>query len=217
MRYAATGFLILTLAVGVLLVASCGGGDEDEDPGGDDDNDDGEPVFVTREFLENGEFDGGRAAPWVQRSAGNYPVISGPAMLPVRAHTGGFAAWFGGYEGARDSLWQPGVLPETSMSLKLSFALYIYSEHQRESLAVDTLSVDLRDGLDNEMHSFATFSNRDANDSWEMYEYELTDLSAWRDQEIRLHFLGETDDVAITDFFVDTVSLQVTYTVSDPE
>ena len=157
-------------------------------------------------LLRGGDFDGADAGAWAESSAGGFPIVNGPSRLPFAAHSGGDAAWLGGYANADDTLAQDVTVPAGATGLALAFFLRVRTEHGPRAAAVDLLQVTLEDGHGTVLREVASFSNRDALEAWIARRYEMTDVPSLAGKTVRVVFHGSTDPVALTSFFVDTAS-----------
>ena len=201
---------VLVFFVAVLFVAC---GEDDTNPDETDTGDDAQPEVETIELLDNRDFDDGTTAPWVESSAGGEPLIVFEDELPIVPHSGGFAAWLGGTHNADDRLTQRFELPATSQTMNIQFALYVASEHRSGEPARDVLDVLVTDLDGDIVRTLATYSNGTESNAWKIARIEDSDLLTLRDRPLRLEFRATTDGAAITDFFLDTVSLEATYVI----
>jgi hypothetical protein len=162
------------------------------------------------ELLSNRRFDNGAVAPWTQSSEDGYAIITDPTRLPFPAHSGGYAAWFGGYFGARDVLSQEVAVPANAAGATLKFYVRTRTEHGPGSPPADVLTVAIEDAGGAVLHEFATVTNRDATDQWERVKVEWGDVASLAGADARLVFRATGDPTGLTSFFVDTVSLVAT-------
>ena len=164
------------------------------------------------ELLRDGDFDDGGGAAWVEDSAGGFPIINGPGRLPLAAHSGGDAAWLGGYADADDSLTQDVAVPDGATGAVLTFFLWVRTDRGPASAAGDLLVVALQDEQGTVLQQVAVFSNRDSREAWRPCRFDLADASALAGTTVRLVFRGLLDSAVLTSFFVDTVSLVASVT-----
>ena len=155
---------------------------------------------TTTQLVLNSGFESG-AASWTATSG----VITSDSSMA--AHGGSYKAWLNGYGAAHtDSVYQSVSIASTATSATLKFWLKITSDETTTTNAYDTLKVQLRDSGNNVLATLATYSNLNKGSS---YLEKSFDLSAYKGQTVRIHFLGEEGSTVATSFVVDAVTRTV--------
>lgn len=154
--------------------------------------------------LRNSGFESGRVD-WIEQGVDIISSTSNP-NLTVTPLSGSWLAWLGGRNNASDILYQDFTVPEGAVAGTLSYGFRLDTEES--SGIYDTIYVRLRttdgslvqqlDYMDN------TFLPRN---QWLIREINLPDLSAYRNQNLRLSFEAATDSNLKTSFYVDEVSV----------
>jgi C1A family cysteine protease/predicted secreted protein len=155
------------------------------------------------QVVQNGGFESGNTI-WVQ-SSGMYYII-GPSWQGYYPRNSSWSAWFGGYHGADDQLYQTINVPANISSARLVFYLYVSSEGY-DPIPYDNFHVELRDNLGGTLESFLPADSRMSSSQWWVGTMEWDDFSSYAGQTLRLFFRGITNDSRITNFFVDDVTL----------
>jgi kumamolisin len=71
----------------------------------------------------------------------------------------------------------------------------------------------MRTGTGTTITTVQTKCNHDANNKWVQYTFDLTSaLSAYKGQQIQVHFQGKTNASLPTYYYVDDVAINVTHT-----
>jgi hypothetical protein len=160
---------------------------------------------VAQELLRNPGFDSGPDDDWKQESL--YDVITAAAALPGATQSGGFAVWLGGYNGLTESLWQDVYVPASAENLQIAGYRRIRSNELGSGVR-DRTTVTLRSTTGALLETAGTFSNADKSTAWVPFTFSPT--GAYAGQTLRLQIDSETDGLYVTDFFFDTLSVQVT-------
>jgi len=163
----------------------------------------------TIQLLSNENFDLGSGGGWVENGAG-YPIVLSPSdptyPLPITPQSGNYAAWMGGVDSATRAIYQDVVVPADATNLTLSG--YIYIATGETSGVWDTWAATIRNTSGGVLETLASLSNADANDTWTAFSYPAaTNLAG---QTIRIYFENTNDAINNTNFFVDTLLLNVT-------
>jgi hypothetical protein len=160
---------------------------------------------VVKEILLNPGFDSGPGVAWEQDS--DYMVIADANALPGDPHSGGYAAWMGGYNNLAESLWQDVYVPAGAENLEISGYRRVQSNELGSGIR-DRVTVTLRAMTGAVLETAASFSNADKGTAWGPFAFAPT--GAYAGQTIRLQIDSATDDAYVTHFFFDTLSVQVT-------
>ena len=143
--------------------------------------------------LVNGGFESG-ATGWTQSDS----AIVGTGG---RERSGSWAAWLGGYDGARDQLAQTVTVPSGGGSLTYWWQL---ASSEGTSKAYDHMHVRVYSTGGTLLATLRTRSNTSPRGAW--YSDTLS-LGAWAGQSVSLRFVATTDPAYPSSFFVDDVSL----------
>lgn len=149
--------------------------------------------------LQNGDFEAGSAY---------WTLDGGTAISPMQPRAGSYSAWFGGYNGANDTLYQsvtiPGTGPTGKPVVSAWLNYYWYMTTEETSHPYDYLYVKIRDVYGNNLTTLQTLSDGSATGTWVSSSF---DVSAYVGQSIQVYFWGTTDNSYKTSFFVDDVRL----------
>jgi len=164
---------------------------------------DAEPCTPTWiELLTNGNLDSGPTG-WT--IAGG-DVVYTSAMMPISAHTGGYAAWLVGYNNADEQLYQAVSVPADATALRLrGYGCYVTTD---TGGAHDYLTIRLRNGGGSPLETLASYSNLDVGAVCSWTEFELDAASAHAGETIQLHLRGTSDGLYVTSYFVDSLHLE---------
>ncbi len=155
------------------------------------------PVATTQRMLNPG-FESG-AASWTATAG----VITSDASQPAR--TGSWKAWMNGYGTAHtDTVYQQVAIPSTVTSATLKFWLKVSSNETTTTSAYDTLQVQVRSSTGAVLATLATYSNLNKGTT---FLEKTFNLSAYKGQTVRIHFVGVEGSTVATSFIVDDVTL----------
>jgi hypothetical protein len=160
---------------------------------------------TVQELLLNPGFDSGPGDTWQQDSL--YTVITDAATLPGATQGGGFAAWLGGYNNLSESLWQDVYVPARAENLQIAGYRRIRTNELGSGIH-DRTTVTLRSTAGAVLETAGTWSNADKGTTWVPFTFSPT--AAYAGQTVRLQIDAATDGSYVTDFFFDTLSVQVT-------
>jgi hypothetical protein len=160
---------------------------------------------VVQELLLNPGFDSGPDGAWKQDS--DYMVITDATTLPGDPHSGGYAAWLGGYNNLAESLWQDVYVPAMARNLQISGYRRIQSNEPGTSVR-DRATVTLRSTAGTVLETAGTWSNADQGTVWVPFTYSPAGDHAG--QTFRLRIDVATDGAYVTHFFFDTLSVRAT-------
>ncbi len=140
---------------------------------------------------------------WGGASGGGFEIMG--AFVGVPANTGSRMAWLGGYNSGTDSLSQGFPVSGSGTQAKLQF-WYNISTQETGSLAVDTLDVELFSlSSGAKLATLASYSNLDKTAGW--VKSPQFDVSAFIGQNVQLRFIAKLDNVRVTSFLIDDVSV----------
>lgn len=152
--------------------------------------------------LQNPGFEQGNAA-WAEETLSRDPIIS----TQGRVYEGKWSAWFGGFNGADDTIWQAVTVPAGTRSAQIDFALRIESEEGTVQ-ASDLWRLQIRDTNNQVLETSFTLSNQNQSSSWLRVTYTWNGtFSPYADRTIWLTFVGTTNGSNITNFFLDDLTL----------
>jgi hypothetical protein len=144
--------------------------------------------------LVNGGFESG-AAGWTQSDA----AIIGTTG---QKRSGSWAAWLGGYDGARDELAQTVDVPSGGAVLSYWWLL---TSSESTSRSYDYQHVRVHSTSGDLLATLRTRSNTSPRGSWSS---DTLDLQRWAGQTVSVRFAATTDASKPSNFFVDDVSLR---------
>ena len=152
------------------------------------------------ELIQNGDFEQGRTI-WTEQGSS---IIR--TDLPTPAHGGSWAAWFGGYNNARDVIRQDFSVPPNTDSITLTYHIWMRTA-EAPSTAYDYFYAHYRDTSGSLILTFDQIDNTAPENTWIQRVVVASGLSLSTTQTFRLSFEATTDATLITDFVVDDVSL----------
>jgi len=158
------------------------------------------------QLLVNPGFDSGHVA-WVENTLSSSQIITPDSMITaLKAQTPPNVGWLGGYPNAQDDLYQTVTIPAGATSITLTFYYAIFTQ-ENASGEFDTMDAYTYDPVNNIYTAVATFSNATPASTWTRFSTSLpTSLAG---QTFQVGFLATTDATKNTNFFVDSVSLDV--------
>jgi len=159
------------------------------------------------QLLANSGFDAGHMA-WVETTLSTTTIITNEsALTTLKAQTPSNLAWLGGYSNAEDDLSQSVTIPAGATAITLSF-YYAISSQDMTASAYDTMDVYSYDSAAARYTPLATFNDNMTTSTWTRFSTSLPLSLAGR--TIEIGFQSATDGNKNTNFFVDSVSLDVT-------
>jgi len=158
------------------------------------------------QLLMNPGFDQGMVA-WVESTISSSTIITADSVLTtIKAQSPSNLAWLGGYSNAQDDLSQVVAIPAGASSITLSF--YYAIATQENSLAIaDTMNVYTYDPAAAKYTAVATFNDNMATPTWTRFSVSLPVSLAGK--SIQIGFQATTDNARNTNFWVDSVALDV--------
>ena len=159
------------------------------------------------QLLLNPGFDAGHSA-WTETTALSASTIitNDSSLTTLKAHTPSYVAWMAGYSNAQDDLAQTVTIPATATSITLSF-YYVIQTQEMSPGVVDTMDVYTYDAAADTYTPVATFNDNMPVASWTRFSTTLPLTLAGR--TVKVGFRAMTDTSKNTNFFVDSVSLDV--------
>lgn len=165
------------------------------------------------QILVNAGFDSGPGTGWVE-NGGGYDIIlsttSTPDPFPFTPDTPAYAAWMGGADSSTQSLYQDVAIPANAIDARLSWKQVIGTQETTTVSAYDTMSVTLRNTGNTVLETLASFSNLDAGTTTTWLAQGKTLTGSYAGQTVRVYFEESNDISNPSNFFVDSVALDVT-------
>ncbi len=153
------------------------------------------------ELVQNGDFETGKAAPWVESSNLNKPLV-----IEFPGQSGGkYRAFLGSASNADEFIYQDISLPAEAASVSLTY-WWNHASQERDQQPHDFLTITLQDTSGKVLTTLDEFNNT----TGKMFEFTQAThaLTAYVGQAVRLHFHVTTDAQNDSDFLVDDVSVQ---------
>jgi hypothetical protein len=159
------------------------------------------------QLLANPGFDAGRTV-WVETTllSSSAIITNDSALMSIRAQTPSYLSWLGGYSNAQDDLSQMVTVPAGATSITLSF-YYAISTQETTAGAADMLDIYTYDPALDKYTVLGTFNDNMPTPSWTRFSTSLPASMAGR--TLKVGFKATTDMSKNTNFFIDSVSLDV--------
>ncbi len=162
-------------------------------------------------LIQNGGFEKGQAPPWQESSSGGYEMVDNS-----NSHSGQYSAYFCGYSGCTDRIWQTFKVPTNFTKITISY--WWYSDTNKTTKqCLDTFSSRLQTTSGVSIHNLQQSCNKDVTNAWVQEgkdgSFDVTnDLSKYKGQQVTLFFQGTNvaNQYQPTDFFIDDVVVNVT-------
>jgi len=159
------------------------------------------------QLLANGGFDAANSTVWSESTASASTIITNEsALTTLRAHTPANLAWLAGYPNAQDDLSQMVTIPAGASAITLSF-YYVIQTQETTAAVADTMDVYAYDAGMMKFTPVASFNDNMPTPSWTRFSISLPVSLAGR--TIKIGFQSMTDNAKTTNFFVDSVALDV--------
>jgi kumamolisin len=161
------------------------------------------PGSGTTQELGNPGFESGTIRPWVEASAGGFELLD-----QSNPHSGSFEAWFCGYFGCNDSLYQTITLPVTTSKVVLSY--WLSTETIGISACTDHFSVLLRTGAGKTIATVQSLCQ--SNQNYKHYTFDVTQLlKGYAGKPIEVFFQATTGSLNYSSFFLDDTAVNVVH------
>jgi len=151
------------------------------------------------EYAQNGGFETGWA-PWTR--------IGSPARVRNPVYSGARSARLGGRDNAYDEIYQAIGVPADASVAILRYWWRIASR-EGQSVPYDHLYVRIRDASGTTIVTVQHLDNTDPRNVWQQTEFVWYGVSAYAGQTIQIDFLGTTDWLLPTAFYIDEVSFEI--------
>jgi subtilase family serine protease len=156
-------------------------------------------------IIQNGGFEKGQA-PWQEASSGGYQMVDNSNV-----HSGQYSAYFCGYSGCNDRIWQTFTVP-TSFK-KITITYWWYSDTNKTTKQrLDFFNSRLQTTSGTIIRNFPQRDNTNVTNAWVPMTFDATgDLSKYKGQQVTLFFQGTNapNQYQPTDFFIDDVVVSV--------
>jgi hypothetical protein len=158
------------------------------------------------QVLANPGFDAGSVA-WTETTLSPSTIITpDSALTSLKAQSPSNLAWLGGYSNGRDDLSQVVAIPAGATSITLSFYYAIATQESSPGIS-DTMDVYVYDPGTAKYTSVAAFNDNMATPTWTRFVATLPLSLAGK--TVQVGFEAATDGAKNTNFFIDTVALDV--------
>jgi kumamolisin len=158
--------------------------------------------------IQNGGFEKGQA-PWQESSSGGYQMVDNS-----NAHNGQYSAYFCGYTGCTDRIWQTFTVPTNYTTITVTY--WWYSDTNKTTKqCLDYFSSSLKTSASgsNTIQTMQNDCNANVTNQWVQKKYDVSgNLSKYKGQQVTLFFQGTNvaNQYQPTDFFIDDVVVNVT-------
>lgn len=160
-------------------------------------------VATWQDLLVNPSFDLGPGNGWTE-----LPGFIIGTGAPVPADSGAYLSWFGGADVADDRLYQEVAVPADAQGLRLRGKILIQSDELPFGV-YDALTIELRSaGGGVLLDTLLNATNLD-NDVATWTPFEIAAPASRAGQTVRLWLRGTTDENTTTNFFIDSLALEV--------
>jgi len=159
------------------------------------------------QLLANGGFDAANSTVWSESTASASTIITNEsALTTLRGAHPANLAWLAGYPNAQDDLSQMVTIPAGASAITLSF-YYVIQTQETTAAVADTMDVYTYDAGMMKFTPVASFNDNMPTPSWTRFSISLPVSLAGR--TIKIGFQSMTDNAKTTNFFVDSVALDV--------
>jgi kumamolisin len=157
-------------------------------------------------LIKNGDFENGQS-PWQESSKQGYQMIDSS-----NAYTGQSSAYFCGYMGCDDRIWQNFTVPTNYTKITVTY--WWYSDTNKTTKQCqDTFTSRLQNSSGAVILTMQQSCNADATNAWVQKTFDVSakHLSAYKGKTITLFFSGTNaqGQYQTSDFFVDDVTITV--------
>ncbi len=155
-------------------------------------------------LLKDGDFEAGQS-PWQESSSQGYEMID-----TTNAHSGQNSAYFCGYVGCDDSIWQNFTVPNNYNKIVVTY--WWYSDTNKSvKQCQDTFNSRLKNSGGGTIRNLQQSCNTNVTNNWVQQSYEVSgDLANYKGKQVTLFFRGTNSQGQLTsDFFVDDVTITV--------
>ena len=159
-------------------------------------------------LIQNGGFEKGSAPPWQESSSGGYEMVDNS-----NAHSGQYSAYFCGYSGCTDRIWQIFKVPNNFTTITVTYWWYSdTNKTTKQCLDYFTSSLKTSTSATSAIQNMQNDCNANVTNQWVQKKYDATGtLSKYKGQQVMLYFQGTNvaNQYQPTDFFIDDVVVNV--------
>jgi subtilase family serine protease len=160
-------------------------------------------------LIQNGGFETG-SVPWQESSSGGYEMVDNSNV-----HSGQNSAYFCGYQGCIDRVWQTFIVP-TSFN-RITITYWWYSDTNKTTKQCqDNFTSRLQTATGVTIHNLQQSCNTNVTNDWVQEgkdgSFDVTnDVTNYKGKQVTLFFQGTNDPKQYqpTDFFIDDVVVSV--------
>ena len=153
--------------------------------------------------MQNGGFESGQA-PWQESSSGGYQIVNN-----LNAHIGQNSAYFCGYMGCDDRIWQIFNVPANYTKITVTY--WWYSDTNKTgSQCLDYFYSQLHTPAGATIANMQQSCNTNVTNNWVVETFDVSRLLASsKGKQVTLFFRGTNvnNQYQPTDFFVDDVAI----------
>ncbi len=159
-------------------------------------------VEICGETIQNGDFEAGQVS-WIEFTTGT--IITDAWVDPYQ---GSWVAWFGGID-AVERLTQLFHVPINVQDAQ-TLGFYLKTTSEDPYIAVnDTFLLRFLDGVGNPITNDIAIANNTDKGDWAYIYVDLTGMSGLADQDMQIQFEAVLDATYVTNFVIDSVSLNL--------
>ncbi|MGZ6366181.1 MAG: protease pro-enzyme activation domain-containing protein [Ktedonobacteraceae bacterium] len=158
-------------------------------------------------LIQNGGFEKGQT-PWQESSSGGYQMVDNS-----NSHSGQYSAYFCGYTGCTDRIWQTFTVPTNYTTITVTYWWYSdTNKTTKQCLDYFSSSLKTSASANNTIQTMENDCNLNVTNQWVKKNYDVTSaLSKYKGQQVTLYFQGTNvaNQYQPTDFFIDDVVVNV--------
>ncbi len=159
-------------------------------------------------LIQNGGFEKGQT-PWQESSSGGYQMVDNS-----NAHSGQYSAYFCGYTGCTDRIWQTFTVPANYTTITVAYWWYSdTNKTTKQCLDYFSSSLKTSAGATNSIQTMQNDCNANVTNQWVLKKYDVSGILAqYKGKQVTLFFQGTNvaNQYQPTDFFIDDVAVSVT-------
>lgn len=152
-------------------------------------------------LIQNGDFENGQA-PWQESSTKGYQLVD-----PSNSYTGQYSAYFCGYPGCDDRIWQSFTVPANYTKLTVTY--WWYSDTNKTvKQCLDNFVSQLQSSSGTPIRIMQQSCNANVTNNWVQESFDVSSsLAGYRGKQVTLLFRGTNapGPPQTSDFFVDDV------------
>jgi kumamolisin len=159
-------------------------------------------------LIQNGGFEKGRT-PWQESSSGGYEMVDNS-----NARSGQYSAYFCGYSGCTDRIWQTFTVPANYTTISVTYWWYSdTNKTSKQCLDYFTSSLKTSTSATSAIQTMQNDCNLNVTNQWMQKKYDVSGaLSKYKGQQVTLFFQGTNvqNQYQPTDFFIDDIVVVIT-------